>query len=137
VCHYGTPLQGERIKNIEEATNNQLDQIFESIEQQTITFYGKPLIVVRLPDSSPAVVLNHLCENLGLERTAQFRRIQRKKALASGLYSVRIETSGGSQIVQVLNLRVVSGWLFGIETSKRGIDQQDPGETTSHLVYFF
>ena len=34
------------------------------IEQQTIMFYGKPLVVVRLPDRRPAIVLCHMCDNL-------------------------------------------------------------------------
>jgi hypothetical protein len=30
------------------------------IEQQTIMFYGKPLVVVRLPDGRPCIVLRNL-----------------------------------------------------------------------------
>jgi hypothetical protein len=33
-------------------------------EQQTIMFYGKPLVVVRLPDGRPGIVLRNLCDNL-------------------------------------------------------------------------
>jgi hypothetical protein len=40
-------------------------------EQQTIIFYGKPLIVVRLPDGRPGVVLRQFCDNLQLEPTSQ------------------------------------------------------------------
>jgi len=47
------------------------------IEQQTILFYGKPLVVVRLPDRRPAIVLRHFCDNLQLEPTSQVRRIKR------------------------------------------------------------
>jgi hypothetical protein len=32
------------------------------IEQQTIMFYSKPLVVVRLPDGRPGIVLRHLCD---------------------------------------------------------------------------
>ena len=41
------------------------------IEQQTIVFYGKPLVVVRLPDGRPGIVLRHLCDNLQFPRIAQ------------------------------------------------------------------
>ena len=34
------------------------------LEQQTLNFYGKPIVVVRLPDGRPAVILNVLCDNL-------------------------------------------------------------------------
>jgi len=32
------------------------------IVQDTITFHGKPLVVVRLPDGQPGVVLRWICE---------------------------------------------------------------------------
>lgn len=41
------------------------------IEQQTITFRDLPLVVVRLPDGRPGVVLRWLCENLHLAPTGQ------------------------------------------------------------------
>ncbi len=85
------------------------------IEQDTILFYGKPLIVIRLPDNRPAVVVHSLCDNMQIERTAQIRRIQRTEAIADDLVSnVRIETDGGPQKVQVLILRSVPYWLTGI-----------------------
>ena len=34
------------------------------IEQQTIMFYSKPLVVVRLPDGRPGIVLRTLCDLL-------------------------------------------------------------------------
>ena len=40
------------------------------IEQHTLTFYGKPIIVVRLPDGRPGVVLRFLCENLHIDINA-------------------------------------------------------------------
>ena len=82
------------------------------VEQDTILFYGKPLIVVRLPDGHSAVVIRSLCENLELERKAQVRRIQRTEAIADDLVpNVSIETDGGPQKVQVLILRSVVYWV--------------------------
>jgi len=40
------------------------------MEQHTLTFYGKPIIVVRLPDGRPGVVLRFLCENLHIDTNA-------------------------------------------------------------------
>jgi hypothetical protein len=34
-------------------------------EQQTIMFYGKPLVVVRLPDGRPGIVLRNLSKGAG------------------------------------------------------------------------
>jgi P22_AR N-terminal domain len=85
------------------------------VEQDTILFYSKPLIVVRLPDGRPAVVVRSLCDNMQLDRFAQIRRIQRTEAIADDLIpNVLIETEGGPQKVQVLILRSVPYWLIGI-----------------------
>ena len=40
------------------------------VEQQTLTFYGKPIVVVRLPGGRPGVVLRFLCENLQIDTAA-------------------------------------------------------------------
>ncbi len=34
------------------------------VEQQTLLFYGKPILVIRLPDGRPAIVLRSFCENI-------------------------------------------------------------------------
>jgi len=54
------------------------------VEQQTLTFYGKP-IVARLPDGQPGVVLRFLCENLQIDTAAQAQRIRRTEAIAEDL----------------------------------------------------
>jgi hypothetical protein len=110
---------------MEETPEYQVDAVLEPTEQHTITFYGKPLIAVRLPDGTPAVVFNHLCKNMGLEQTAQVRRVRRKKALAKGLYSVRIETPGGPQVVNALTLAVTPGWLFDIDAARADPDKRE------------
>lgn len=109
---------------MEETTEYEVGPLLEPVEQHTIIFYGKPLIVVRLPDGSPAVALNSLCENMGLEPRPQLRRVQRTKAIAAGLASTRIETPGGPQTAYVLTLRVVPGWLFGIDAGRARADMR-------------
>jgi hypothetical protein len=79
------------------------------IEQQTILFYGKPLVVVHLPDHRPAIVLRHICDNLQLEPTSQVRRIKRTEAIADDLVYTEIQTDGGPQIMPTLVL-VLATW---------------------------
>ena len=55
------------------------------VEQQTLTFYGKPIVVARLPDGQPGVVLRFLCENLQIDTAAQTQRIRRTEAIAEDL----------------------------------------------------
>ena len=102
----------------EETPEYQIEPILEPLEQETLDFYGQPLPVVRLPDGSPAVVFLQLCKNMGLDRASQYHRIRRKKALARGYHTVRIQTEGGPQVAGVLTLRVLPGWLFDINADR-------------------
>jgi hypothetical protein len=109
---------------MEEKPENQVGEVLAPLEQHTIMFYGKPLVVVRLPNGDPAVVLRYFCDNLKLALTGQIARVNRKKALASGLCYARIETSGGPQVMAVLTLKVTPGWLFGIDASRVSEDMR-------------
>src|SRR5437763_13618581 len=88
------------------------------VEQQTIMFYGKPLVVVRLPDGRPCIVLRHLCDNLQLEPTSQVRRIKRTEAIADDLVYTLVQTDGGPQIMPTLVLRAAPFWLAGIDPKR-------------------
>ncbi len=89
------------------------------VEQETILFYEKSLMVVRLPDGRPGVVVRSLCDNMQLDRVGQIRRIQRTEAIADDLVSnVRLETDGGPQHVHVLVLRSVAYWLATIDAKR-------------------
>jgi len=89
------------------------------IEQDTIIFYGKPLVVVRLPDGQPAVFMRSLFDNMQLDRRGQFRRIQRTEAIADDLIgNVLIKTEGDVQKAYVLALRAVPFWLAGIDAKR-------------------
>lgn len=92
--------------------------------QDTIQFQKKPLVVVRLPDGQPGVVLRWICENLHLDTHAQVQRIQRTEAIADGLVYTRIETDGGPQVMPTLVLRSVPYWLATIDT--RRMEKEDP-----------
>src|SRR2546423_7916827 len=88
------------------------------IEQQTLIFYGKPIVVIRLPDGRPAIVLRFFCENLQLETRAQIRRIQRTEAIIDDLAYARVDTEGGPQRMAVLVLHGVPFWLAGIDPTR-------------------
>ncbi len=110
--------------------NEQIEPVNETdvlipIEQHTIIFYGKPIIVVRLPDGQPAVVMRYLCDNMQLDRSSQIRRIQRTKAIARDLVTVLVETSSGAQKMPSLILRSVTYWLLGIDPGRARPEMQD------------
>ena len=88
------------------------------IEQQTITFYGKPIVVIRLPDGRPGVVLRYMCDNLQLDPGAQVARIKRTEAIADDLVNAQVQTDGGPQIMPTLVLHATPFWLAGIDPKR-------------------
>ena len=98
--------------------NGQESQELIPVEQQTLIFYGKPIIVVRLPDNRPAVVLRFLCENMGLETRAQIRRIRSTEAITDDLAYARVQTEGGPQKMAVLVLHGAAFWLATIDPKR-------------------
>ena len=95
-----TPLQGGFV----EEPNT---EFLIPARQDTIQFQEKPLVVVRLPDEQPGVVLRWVCENLHLAIHGQVERIKRTEVIADDLVYVRVQTDGGPQIMPTLVLRAV------------------------------
>ena len=93
-------------------------------QQDTIIFNGRPLVVVRLPDGRPGVVLRWICENLHIGQKAQVERIKRTEVIADDLVYVRVQTEGGFQTMPTLVLDSVPYWLATIDT--RRMEKDDP-----------
>jgi hypothetical protein len=72
----------------------------------------------RLEDGAIFLPVNILCEFLGLDRTAQVRRIKRDETLAEELKEFPLETSQGSRETLFLRLEVVPYWLAGVTISR-------------------
>lgn len=68
----------------------QESQALIPLVQDTILFNGHPLVVVRLPDGQPGVVLRWICENLHISSAAQVERIKRTEVIADDLIYVRV-----------------------------------------------
>lgn len=99
--------------------------------QDTITFHGKPLVVVRLPDGRPGVVLRWICENLGIDPAAQVARIRRTEVIADDLVTVQVQTEGGFQNMPTLVLDSAPYWLATIDTKR----VKEPGQRLEILHY--
>lgn len=87
-------------------------------EQQTILFYGKPIVVVRLPDGRPGVVLRYICDNLQIATNGQVARIKRTEVIVDDLVYCQVQTDGGPQIMPTLVLHAVPFWLSGIDPKR-------------------
>lgn len=88
------------------------------LPQRIVPFYGDELVAVQQPDGTIFVLFSRLCENLGLDRTAQMRRVQRHAVLSKGLVALDIQTPGGMQVLQCLRLSLLPLWLSGVQASR-------------------
>lgn len=89
-----------------------------SLTARTIAFHGDELIAVQQHNGTIFVQFGRLCENLGLNRTSQLRRVQRHEVLNGGLNVFVIETPGGVQPVQFLRVDLIPLWLSGLHASR-------------------
>ena len=114
------PLTTERRTTLDdqETPLGEASQLLVPVNQQTIYFYGQPLVVVRLADGRVGAVLRWFCLNLQLDSDAQLRRIRRTEEIADDLVDVRIQTEGGSQAMAALILHAVPFWLAGIDSRR-------------------
>jgi len=94
------------------------------IEQREVEFYGDELIAVRAADGHIYVSVRHLCDALGLDRTAQVRRIRRQEILDDAYKGGAILTppskggvGGGRQQLGLIRVDVVPLFLTGVSVN--------------------
>src|SRR5436853_2463646 len=95
------------------------------LAQHIVPFYGDELIAVQQPDGTIFVLFARLCENLGLGRESQVRRVNRHAVLSQGLITLTVQTDGGPQQVQCLKLSLLPLWLAGVQASRVKEELQD------------
>lgn len=87
-----------------------------SVSQQVIPFMDNNLAAALTNTGNIYVSLPGVCTALGLDATAQIRRIQRRRVLARGLRLIPIETRGGVQRINCLRVDLIALWLAGVQT---------------------
>lgn len=95
-------------------------------EQRTIPFYNDRVTAVLTEDGTVYVPVKSLCELIGVDWTAQYRRINRDAILAEMATSIAItatdveEGSDRPKTSQMICLPLshLNGWLFGISASR-------------------
>lgn len=90
----------------------------EPLTPRTVSFYGDDLIAVEHADGTIYTLFARLCENLGLRREAQVRRVQRHTVLQEGLITLTVQTAGGPQSAQFLRLDLLPLWLSGVQAER-------------------
>ena len=95
------------------------------IEEKTILFYDDELTAVKLESGAIYVPVRRLCDNLGLDWSAQRQRMMRDEVLGAEMQGVVIITTpsdsgvgGGPQEALCLPLDLIPGWLFGVQVGR-------------------
>lgn len=84
----------------------------------TIDFYGQPLLAM-VQDNTVYTALKNICENIGLDWTAQRQRIIRDEVLNSTIRMVQmVAEDGKNREMLCLPIHYLNGWLFGIDVSR-------------------
>jgi hypothetical protein len=104
------------------------ERALQIVEQRTVTFYGDSLMIAltQAADSAAGPVayvpLKPICDLLGVNWSAQYRRVNRDPVLSKHAVSIAITAiqMGDDQAREMvcLPLDYLSGWLFGISSSR-------------------
>ncbi|MBV7434476.1 phage antirepressor N-terminal domain-containing protein [Cardiobacteriaceae bacterium TAE3-ERU3] len=84
---------------------------------QTVDFHGQPLLTIE-QDGTHYTAMKPICDNIGLQWDAQFRRIKRDEVLSEGIAIMAIPSGGGEQKMLCLPIEYLNGWLFGIDVKR-------------------
>lgn len=86
---------------------------------QNISFHGQTVPVFS-QNNQHYVAMKPICENIGLDWSAQYRKIQRNTVLNAGIAIMATpeKNNGGSQKAICLKLDLLNGWLFTVEVNK-------------------
>ena len=88
------------------------------LPHRVIPFHGDQLIAVQQPNGTVFVHFARVCENLGLSRPTQVRKVSAHAVLSKGLLTLPIETEGGTQKVQCLRVDLLPLWMAGLHASR-------------------
>lgn len=82
-----------------------------------VKFHGQTLVTTQ-HNGEPHVAMRPIVEAMGLDWQAQLQRIKRHPVLAQGVVMITTPSDGGTQETNCLPLKLLNGWLFGIDTNR-------------------
>jgi hypothetical protein len=93
------------------------------IEQKHVNFYGDEIVAVVVEGNQIFVPIRPICDFLGVDWSAQYRRAQGDSVLSGELRTCVVVTATQGQPDQrrdmtCLPLEFISGWLFGINAKR-------------------
>lgn len=101
------------------------------VEERIVEFYGDELVAVMVTTGEQLAIyvpLKPIADNMGLDWSAQYRRVQRDPILSeeSQLIAVTaIKSVRGNPEALCLPLKFIPGWLFGVNANRVREDLRD------------
>jgi P22_AR N-terminal domain/ORF6C domain len=95
------------------------EKAIEPVGERVVDFYGDPVPVAQVEGGEILVPLRPLTSFLGLDYSAQYRRVSRSEVMADSVRSVMMRSEDGSMRSQLcLPLDMLPGWLMGLDTNR-------------------
>lgn len=89
------------------------------MKNEIVQFYGQSLVTARSDDGKEFVAMKPLCDNLGLDWSAQRQRIVRDEVLSSTMVIITtVANDGKNRDMLMIPTEYLNGWLFGIDLGK-------------------
>lgn len=89
-----------------------------TIETALVPFHGHALLTIK-DGETVRVAMKPICDAIGLDWSAQFRRIERHPVLGSTVAMMAMVAEDGKQReIVTLPLDFINGWLFGIDANR-------------------
>lgn len=80
--------------------------------------FNNQSLYATLIDNVPYVAMKPICENIGLDWASQFSRIKRHPIMSKGIVMITTPSKGGIQEMLMLPLKMLNGWLFGVDSTR-------------------
>ena len=90
----------------------------QEITSYQIPFHGDTLLVLEDRLGDRFVALRPIVDALGLDWSAQYRRLLRDSVLAEGATTLATPSAGGDQTAVALSFSLFHGWLFTIDANR-------------------
>ncbi len=95
------------------------EKAIEPVGERVVDFYGDPVPVAMIESGDILVPLRSLTAFLGLDYSAQNRRVSRSEVMADSVHPGMMRSEDGSMRAQLcLPLDMLPGWLMGLDTNR-------------------
>lgn len=98
-------------------TNRSTRTMNTNTQVVNIEFHGQPMIAIKNGDEIH-VAMKPICEAIGIDWKSQHNRINRHPVMSKGMVVMTTPSDGGNQATATLPLKMLNGWLFGIDAGR-------------------